>query len=238
MNAGRRILIVDDNVDLAENLSEIVQDAGYQADVFGDPRAALQAMAPGRYAMAVLDLRMPHMDGVELYRELVKVDPALPAIAMTAYARDDRMEAAVQAGMTAVVSKPVELATMLGRLRAMVDGRRALVVEDEPHLAQNLLEMLADHGFSGRAAHSCAQALTLAQSAEPSILLVDLKLPDGNGLDLLRRLQPHSHGCIKLLFSGYATDLANPEAVAAEQGAHFMEKPLDFRKMLALLGGS
>ena len=85
-----RILVVDDNRDLAENLVEILEDAGFVADFFDDPSIALHAVEPGRYGIALIDLRMPGMDGVELHREIKRVDPALEAIAMTAFARDEQ----------------------------------------------------------------------------------------------------------------------------------------------------
>jgi DNA-binding NtrC family response regulator len=82
---SHRILVVDDNRDLAENLVEILEDAGFAADFFDDPATALHAAVPGRYGIALIDLRMPGMDGVELHRALKRLDPALKAIAKTVH---------------------------------------------------------------------------------------------------------------------------------------------------------
>ncbi len=115
-----RILVVDDNRDLAENLVEILADAGYDAECFDDPRVALGAVAPGRYSLALIDLRMPGMDGVELHRALKELDPALRAIAMTAYARDERVRSAICDGVLDVMSKPMDASNLIARLRAVV----------------------------------------------------------------------------------------------------------------------
>lgn len=119
MNA-RRILVVDDNRDLAENLVEILEDAGFGADFFDDPARALHALVPGRYSLALIDLRMPGMDGVELHRALKQIDPALKAIAMTAFARDERVRCALGDGMLAVFSKPMNAASLIVQLREAV----------------------------------------------------------------------------------------------------------------------
>lgn len=104
----KRVLVVDDNRELAENLGEILDGFGWDAEVFEDPRRALQVATPGRWCVALVDVRMPHMDGIELYERLRAVDPRLPCLAMTAFAHDERLEAAQRAGVRYVLFKPVD----------------------------------------------------------------------------------------------------------------------------------
>lgn len=111
-----RILVVDDNRDLAENLAEILQDAGYDTDTFDDPREALDAVAPGRYGLCLLDIRMPRMDGVDLLRAIRHRDPAVSALAMTAFSRDERVRDAIDEGASAVLAKPVDPGMLLEKL--------------------------------------------------------------------------------------------------------------------------
>lgn len=109
----RRVLVVDDNRDLAENLVEILDEHGILADLFDDPRRAVLAFVPGRYTVALLDLRMPWMDGVELFRELRRHDPHLAAVALTAYAHDERVRAALHEGVAQVLPKPIDTDSLL-----------------------------------------------------------------------------------------------------------------------------
>lgn len=109
----RRVLVVDDNRDLAENLVEILDEHGFRADLFDDPRRAVLAFVPGRYYIALLDLKMPWMDGVELFRELRRHDPTLAAVALTAYCNDDRVRAALLEGVAQVLAKPVDTDSLL-----------------------------------------------------------------------------------------------------------------------------
>jgi DNA-binding NtrC family response regulator len=114
-----RILVVDDNVSLGENIVEILSDAGYDADYFEHPRAALDALRAGVYRAALLDIRMPDMDGVELYREIKSVDPSIPAIAMTAWS-GDALPAAMQR-YAAVLDKPFTAEALLSAVRSALD---------------------------------------------------------------------------------------------------------------------
>lgn len=109
----KRVLVVDDNLELAENLGEILDGFGWDAEVFEDPRSALKVATPGRWCVALVDVRMPHMDGIELFERLRTVDPLLPCLAMTAFAHDDRLEAAVRAGVRCVLFKPVDPPSLL-----------------------------------------------------------------------------------------------------------------------------
>lgn len=115
-----RVLVVDDNLDLAENLVEILSDAGIDADCYDDPGAALHAMAPGRYQLALIDLRMPGMDGVELHRALKALDPCLRALAMTAFAVDERVTSALRDGVLGVLPKPMDACALVQQVRRVV----------------------------------------------------------------------------------------------------------------------
>ena len=228
-----RILLVDDNVDLAENIAEILEDQGFSVDVFSDPFAALQALVPGAYAAALLDIRMPGMDGIELYHALKERDPALPGIAMTAFADDARIRAAVHEGVIAVMPKPLELPRLLRKLASVVDGERALVVEDDVDLAQNLMEILTERGFSVRVAHSCADARRVARAGEPSVILADCRLPDGDGIELVEELCRGSD-CTAVIFSGVLRALPEGAHQACDH-VHFFEKPLDIARLVQTL---
>lgn len=229
-----RILVVDDNVSLGENIVEILSDAGYDADYFDHPQAALEALRAGVYRAALLDIRMPDMDGVELYRAIKSVDPAIPAIAMTAWSGDERVRAAVREGVVAVFPKPVDAAILLSRLENVVGGDAALIVEDDDALAQDLCELLTDGGWSVRSAPTCADAKALAAQIPPVLLVVDWRLPDGDGIELAGELiRAHEPGTT-IVFSGYLRDSQGPAARSAACGATFLEKPADLKRLLEM----
>ena len=77
-------------------------------------------------------------------------------------------------------------------LRADGAALRALVVEDEPNLADVLVRMLALDGWVAAQAHTGAAALTLARDFKPDVAVLDIMLPDVNGLDVLRGLREQS----------------------------------------------
>ena len=69
-----RIMLVDDEPDINAALSVVLKRGGYDVDTFESPLIALEKLKPGFYGLIMLDVKMPQMDGFELYREIKKVD--------------------------------------------------------------------------------------------------------------------------------------------------------------------
>ncbi len=80
-----RILVVDDELDITIVIKRGLEGAGFLVDTFNDPAQALSHFDPDYYDMVILDIRMPKMNGFELYRELAKKDSKIKACFMTAF---------------------------------------------------------------------------------------------------------------------------------------------------------
>jgi two-component system copper resistance phosphate regulon response regulator CusR len=80
-----RLLIVDDEPDIATPIKKALETAGYQVDVFTDPTEALAHFKQNHYDLLLLDIRMPHLNGFQLSRELVKLDAKPKVCFMTAF---------------------------------------------------------------------------------------------------------------------------------------------------------
>lgn len=80
----RPILIVDDEEDIVYVMKLALQKAGFAADSYTDPKKALSSFQPGHYGLALLDIRMPGIDGFQLAKELRKIDPKIAICYLTA----------------------------------------------------------------------------------------------------------------------------------------------------------
>ena len=74
MNNNKRILVVDDEPDLTQVSTLALEYHGFKVDSFNDPQEALSKFKPGLYDLIILDIKMPKMDGFELYHEIKKKD--------------------------------------------------------------------------------------------------------------------------------------------------------------------
>ena len=118
-----RLLVVEDDRDVRETLVRILGDAGYEVRGAADGHEAMAELRrPGEQppALMLLDLRMPRMDGRQLYEELAR-DPRLSSIPIIVLSADGRPEAQTQLrGAVAVVAKPVRLEKLLGLVESVV----------------------------------------------------------------------------------------------------------------------
>ena len=81
----QRILIVDDEQDITSTFDMILQMNGFEVDTYNDPLLALSDFKPDIYGLALLDIRMPKMNGFELYKKIKDIDNKIEACFITAF---------------------------------------------------------------------------------------------------------------------------------------------------------
>ena len=121
--AGTRLLVVEDNELNMEITTTVLEEAGFSVDQAVNGQAALEKVAtaaPGQYALVLMDIQMPVMDGYEATRRIRALpDPAkarIPIVAMTANAFAEDRENALAAGMNEHIAKPFDIHTLLWKL--------------------------------------------------------------------------------------------------------------------------
>jgi len=123
-----RILIVDDDHDMANVLSDRLQAAGYDTVSASNGRAALNLLADSHQAAPfrgiLLDVEMPEMNGLDTLRELQQRDPHIPVLMMSAVAQPLIIEEALRLGAAAFISKSEASATFLERCRQIFGRMR------------------------------------------------------------------------------------------------------------------
>jgi DNA-binding NtrC family response regulator len=103
-----KILVVDDEAIVRESLGGWFREDGHSVDTAEDARQALHRLAANRYDIALVDIKMPGMDGLELQARMAAASPDLTIIIMTAYATVESAVRALKAGAYDYVTKPFD----------------------------------------------------------------------------------------------------------------------------------
>lgn len=195
--AGRRILVCEDDRDIASVLALILRPAGFAVDIAYTLAAARAMLAAKRYDALSLDLVLPDGDGIQLIREL-RADPrtaALPVVVVSARAREGRAVVNGHAvGVLDWLEKPVKQERLLAALetvfkRAASRPARILHVEDDAATREVVAALIGDRA-EVTAAATVAEARARLEEGRFDLAILDLGLPDGSGKDLLPLLKP------------------------------------------------
>ena len=102
------LLFVDDEHDIAFSLAAAMRTRGYETDATTSPREALEMVQRQDFDVSVVDLVMPEMDGIALVRELLRRDPRMRCLILTAYGAVDTCDLAYRAGVVRYLQKPIK----------------------------------------------------------------------------------------------------------------------------------
>lgn len=235
-----KLLIVDDHVDLAENLAEIFSNSGYAVDIATSAEAALEKLQTSSYGGLITDFRLPGRSGVELVRELRRARISVPVVMVSAFADPRVVAEAEEAGALEVLQKPVDFPRLFNLVKEFARERRAvLVIEDDPDLGENLVEALREGGIEHVILGDTAES-ALSQRGLPRMALVDIVLPDQNGVEVARRLLARDPSLRIVFMTGHAEKAREalgqflPELAVEED--RVLTKPVDLNSLILLVG--
>ena len=190
----KKILVVDDDPATRDLLARFLEREGFSVAVAEDGRRGLEMARSLRPRAVLLDVTMPGMDGWAVLRAL-RADPdagATPVVMVTVL---DERNLAFSLGATDYLQKPIDrgaLKDVIDRFRPGSADGPVLVVEDEADVRAHLCTHLRREGFSVREAEHGGAGLEQAALERPSLVLLDLMMPEVDGFGFLRGLRARS----------------------------------------------
>src|SRR5947208_12438231 len=121
--APGRILVVDEEARIRDTLAEYLASEGFAVDACATGEEALERAAVQRYDVALCDVQLPGIDGIELLERLLKLSPQTFVLLVTAYATVESAVEAFQRGAHDYLMKPILLDEVLGKVRRMLQYR-------------------------------------------------------------------------------------------------------------------
>jgi two-component system response regulator HydG len=231
------ILVVDDDVDTCKNLRDILIDIGYRVTVAHSGEEALPLIQRQAFDVALLDLKMPGMDGLALYREIRKSRAGTVAVIISAYASGDTTDNALQAGARRVLHKPVDLDTLIPFIEVTCRQPLVMVVDDDCDLCSNLSDILRDRGYRVDVAHNETEAAAQLAGRRHGVVLLDMKLPQGDGSSVFHLVRSHDPSSRVILITGHRLDLQQMiERTIAEGADAVCYKPFEMTDLIGIVG--
>ncbi|MEO2003722.1 MAG: response regulator, partial [Candidatus Poribacteria bacterium] len=214
---GPRVLVCEADPDVATLLVRMLAEADVAADVAHTAAQAKDMLGSGSYSALTLDVLLPDQNGLDLLRELRGADATrdLPVIIVSAVADTAREELNGSAlEVLDWINKPIDqerlAAAVAMALRSRGDKPSVLHAEDDADVAQIVRTLLRDVADVTHVT-TLRDGLAAIREREFSLLLLDVQLPDGSGLDLLE----HVGSTPVVIFAADEVEVGAKEGVAA-----------------------
>lgn len=232
------ILIVDDDVYLAQSLALIFKHKGYAVSIAANGLAAIEQVKTTPFDLVLIDLKMPGMNGIETYQHLKRFCPNLAAFLMTGLVDEEQTQAARQAGVLHVLVKPLDIDHVLTLIPIALarHQRLALIVDDYPESCLHITRTLERKGYQVTWVESGEQAIQAVQQHHYQIVFIDFKLPTIDGLQTYLALHALDPNITAIMITGYREEMkAQVQAALTNNAYACLYKPFDAHQILTLV---
>jgi DNA-binding response OmpR family regulator len=230
------VLVVDDDPDIRANMEDVLSAFGYRVDLAPDGESASELAARNLYDVALVDLRMPGIDGVELYQRIKRIQAGVAVFLITAFAETERARTATEAGAWEIIPKPLDVARLLESIRGALRRPLLIVVDDDRELCLSLWDVLRQHAYRVCLAHDVEEAERKLAVRQYDAALIDLRLPGGGGTEVLQSLRKRNAGARAIVMASderaFDADLAHE---LEQAGIPLFVKPLDLDRLLVTI---
>ncbi|TES91337.1 MAG: response regulator [Desulfobacteraceae bacterium] len=213
------MLLVDDEKKFLDTISERIRLKGFEPLLATSGKEALEIARKHKLHAAVVDLKMPDMDGLVTITKLKEIHPKIKTVLLTGFG-DEKVKEAAEVMDTAYFEKDEmgsfwDFIKLLGKKKFNI-----LLVDDEKKFLDTISERIRLKGFEPLLATSGKEALEIARKHKLHAAVVDLKMPDMDGLVTITKLK-EIHPKIKtVLLTGFGDEKVK-EAAEAIDSAYF-----------------
>lgn len=235
------VILAEDDPDFGQELVRLLSGNGFRVQWIDKIQALADAVAKYHPVAAIIDMIFPEsrFAGADVILQLRnQPGPPLPVIFMSACDDFDIRLASVRAGGSHFFSKPIKNDQLLQTLRALVgieepEPYRVLLIDDDHTLLELYREVLTEAGFLVYCADHATQAIDILLEKDPELVLLDLNMPDCNGLELGQIIRQHQNfASTPILFMSTETNPDVQLACARLAGDEFITKPIEPWRLL------
>jgi len=229
------VLIVDDDIGMTETLSDILSLKGYDVAIANSVMEALEKVRSKTYDVVLLDIKMPDINGVAVFKQIKIITPKASVILMTAYALQELIEQAKKEGVLAVLSKPIDVEKLVLFLEKFKDESAVLIVDDDRNFCETLRDSLVEKGYSVDFETDAPRAIDMVSQRKYDYVLLDMHLDGVNGLDVLVAMKEITSRIEVILMTGYKKEMQDFIEEGLRRTAHScLYKPFEIDEILGI----
>ncbi|ACB95507.1 response regulator [Beijerinckia indica] len=229
----KHIFIVDDDLDHAESLAEILELQGHDVELAQSGESAIARFAEKDFDLVFMDVKLPVMNGVETFFAFRRLRPQAHVFMMTGYSVEQLVAEAIDNGALGVLYKPFSANDLLDAVAQVEPRGRILVADDNAILIDQVAPILSAAGYAVEIAHNSLDQLDCDQLSEIDCMIVDMDRSLLRGMELCVDFKDRLPSLPKLLILGSENDEKAAQFSLLTQG--ILIKPFDPQTLLHTL---
>ncbi|MDD5347943.1 MAG: response regulator [Candidatus Omnitrophica bacterium] len=229
-----RVLVVDDEQGVRNFLKKLLELKGAIVTLANNGYEGIDAAGHAAFDWIFLDIRMPGIDGVQTLKKLKALQPSAKFVMMTGYSVEGLLAEAKDDGIFASIKKPFDInqvTAFLGKefVRSEKEPLSVLVIDDDKAVLDTFTRVLKSAACSVTCADTGGKALEAIASQDFSLVFLDIKLKDSNGIELFNKLMQLRPNLKVLLMTGYREEVEKDIKGLSVRGCLF--KPFEISKI-------
>jgi FixJ family two-component response regulator len=238
--ANNLISVIDDDESVRRTTTRLIESFGFRAAAFESAENFLGSGHLNDTSCLIVDVQMPGMNGLQLQSQLAAAGCSIPVIFITAHDDKESRRRAMQAGAVAFLAKPFNDEELLQIIHsALHEFSRELtraeslisLVDDDESIRRTTTRLIESFGFRTAAFESAEMFLTSGQLHDTSCLIVDVRMPGMDGLQLQSQLA--AAGCrIPIIFITAYDDKESRRRALQAGAVAFLGKPFSDEQLL------
>jgi len=234
------ISVVDDDESVRRSTRLLIESFGFRAAAFKSADVFLRSGQRQDTSCLIVDVQMPGMNGLQLQRQLAAAYCRIPIIFITAYDDKETRRRAMQAGAIAFLGKPFSDEQLLQSIRLALHesgdepgaaGNLISIIDYDESARRSTVRLIESFGFSAAAFESAESFLSSAQLECSACLIVDVRMPGKNALQLQSQLA--AADCrIPIIFITACDDNESRRRAMQAGAVAFLGKPFSDEQLL------
>lgn len=253
-NSLIRLLLVDDEEEFLVATSQALGRRGFEVMAAPNGVTALDLVKKKTFDVIVLDVKMPDISGPDVFDQIRNSLPEIPVILLTGHPSVADAFTTSKRGIAAYISKPVDMDELANRARQVIaetKGKAAngeannnadegigpltvMIVDDETDLLESLQRVFIRRKLNTLIADSGPKALEMLKEELVDVMVLDVKMPGMDGLEVLRRVKEKYPYLQVIMLSGHPSVEAALEGVKLG-ASEYLKKPADIDELIATI---
>ncbi|UCD17308.1 MAG: response regulator [Candidatus Zixiibacteriota bacterium] len=204
-----RILMVDDEDEFLEASSQALERRCFEVHIARDGGSALMMIERQDFEAVVLDVKMPGIDGIEVFHQIKKIHPNLPVIILTGHGSISQAFETSREGIADYLAKPIDINVLAARIKQVIEQSRErlravddygsgaesldlihlLIIDDETELTDSLKRIFERRNMEVYTAASGQEGLGILEEKPVDVVILDIKMPGMDGMEVLELIK-------------------------------------------------